>query len=54
MPVVLATEEAEIRRIMVQNQPQANGLQDPISKTPPKKKRLELGFELRASQLQSR
>jgi hypothetical protein len=33
MPVVLATWEVEIRRmIMVQSQPQANSLRDPISK----------------------
>jgi hypothetical protein len=36
--VILATPEAEIRRIMVQNQPQANSLQDPISKNPITKK----------------
>jgi hypothetical protein len=34
MPVTLATLEAEIRRIMVQNQPSANSSQDPISKNP--------------------
>jgi hypothetical protein len=34
MPVILATptQEAEIRRIAVQSQSQANSLQDPISK----------------------
>jgi hypothetical protein len=32
MPVILATQEAEIRRITVQSQPQANSSQDPISK----------------------
>jgi hypothetical protein len=33
MPVILATqEEAEIRRIAVQSQPQANSLRDLISK----------------------
>jgi hypothetical protein len=32
MPVILATQEAEIRRIMVQSQPQANSLGAPISK----------------------
>jgi hypothetical protein len=31
-PVILATQEAEIRRIVVQSQPQANSSQDPISK----------------------
>jgi hypothetical protein len=39
VPVILANHEAEIRRIMVQNQPQANSSQDPISKTPLRKKR---------------
>jgi hypothetical protein len=33
MPIILATEEAEIRRIMVQNQPR-HGSGDPISKKP--------------------
>jgi hypothetical protein len=33
-PVILATQEAEIRRIMVQSQPQANSSQDAISKIP--------------------
>jgi hypothetical protein len=32
MAVILATQEAEIRRTVVQNQPQENSLQDPISK----------------------
>jgi hypothetical protein len=31
-PVIIATQEAEIRRIMVQNQSQANSLQNPILK----------------------
>jgi hypothetical protein len=31
-PVILATQEAEIRRILVWSQSQANSLQDPISK----------------------
>jgi hypothetical protein len=31
-PIILATQEAEIRRIVVQSQPQANSSQDPISK----------------------
>jgi hypothetical protein len=30
-PVILATQEAEIRRIVVQSQPQENSSQDPIS-----------------------
>jgi hypothetical protein len=34
MPAILATHEAEIRKIMVQSQPQASSLQDPISKIP--------------------
>jgi hypothetical protein len=34
-PIILATHEAEIRRIMLQIQPQANNSsQDPISKKP--------------------
>jgi hypothetical protein len=32
MPIILATWEAEIRRIAVQGQPKANILRDPISK----------------------
>jgi hypothetical protein len=32
MPVIPATQEAEIRRIMVGNQPQANTSQDSILK----------------------
>jgi hypothetical protein len=32
MPVVLAIQEAEIRRISVQSQPQTNSPRDPISK----------------------
>jgi hypothetical protein len=32
MPVILATQEVEIKRIMVQSQPWANSLQDPIQK----------------------
>jgi hypothetical protein len=31
-PVILATSEAEIRRITVQGHPKANSSQDPISK----------------------
>jgi hypothetical protein len=34
MPVILATQEAEIRRVTVLSQPEANSLQDPISKNP--------------------
>jgi hypothetical protein len=41
MPVVLAMQEAEIRRIMVRSQPQANSSQDPILKKPFTKKGLE-------------
>jgi hypothetical protein len=32
MPVIITTQEAAIRRIMVQSQPQANSSEDPISK----------------------
>jgi hypothetical protein len=32
MPVILATQEIEIRRIKVLSQPLANNLQNPISK----------------------
>jgi hypothetical protein len=34
MPVILATQEAEIRRIKVQSQPGHNSSRDPFSKTP--------------------
>jgi hypothetical protein len=30
MPIILATQETEIRRITVQSQPRANSLPDPI------------------------
>jgi hypothetical protein len=33
-PVILAAQEAEIRRIAVQSQPEANSSQDPILKIP--------------------
>jgi hypothetical protein len=39
MPVILATQEAEIRRIMFQSQPWASSSQDPISIKPITKKR---------------
>jgi hypothetical protein len=32
MPVILATQETEIRNIVVQSQPWANSSRDPISK----------------------
>jgi hypothetical protein len=32
-PILLATQEAEIRRIEVQSQPRENSSRDPISKT---------------------
>jgi hypothetical protein len=32
--VILATQEAEIRRIVVQSQPRANSSRDPIRKKP--------------------
>jgi hypothetical protein len=38
MLVILATQEAQIRRIAVQSQPWANSLQDPLSKIPNKHK----------------
>jgi hypothetical protein len=34
MPVILATQEAEIRRIVVQSQSRANSSRYPISKIP--------------------
>jgi hypothetical protein len=37
-PAILATQEAEIRRITVQSQPRANSSQDPILKIPITKK----------------
>jgi hypothetical protein len=37
MPIILATLEAEVRRLTVQSQPQANSLQDPISSKTKKK-----------------
>jgi hypothetical protein len=40
MPVILATQEAEIRRIEVQSLPQANNSQNPISKKTHHKKEL--------------
>jgi hypothetical protein len=36
-PVILTTQEAEIRRIAVQNQPRQIVLQNPISKNPSQK-----------------
>jgi hypothetical protein len=38
MPVIIATQEVDIRRIMVQSQLQANSSPDPISKMPNTKK----------------
>jgi hypothetical protein len=38
--LILATQEAEIRRITVQSQPWANSLLDPILKKTIRKKRL--------------
>jgi hypothetical protein len=37
-PVILATQEAEVKRIMVQSQPWANSSPDPISKNPSQKR----------------
>jgi hypothetical protein len=38
MPIILATQEVEISRILVQSQSQANSSQEPISKNPITKK----------------
>jgi hypothetical protein len=38
MAVIPATQEAEIRRITVQSQPQAYSLKDPFSKYPTQKR----------------
>jgi hypothetical protein len=38
MPVILATQETELKRIMVQSQPWTNSSHDPISKNPIKKR----------------
>jgi hypothetical protein len=40
-PVILATQEAEIRRIEVRRQPWANSSRDPITKIPNTKKVVE-------------
>jgi hypothetical protein len=46
MPVILAVQKAEIRRIVIQSQPRANSSQDPISiKLIKKKKGLPEGFK---------
>jgi hypothetical protein len=37
-PVILATQEAEIRSVGVQSQPGANSLRDPIAKNPSQKR----------------
>jgi hypothetical protein len=39
MPVTLVTQEVEIRRIMLQSQPEENSFQDPVSKKNLHKKR---------------
>jgi hypothetical protein len=41
MPVLLTTQEAEIRRIIVSSQPQENRSGDPISKKNHKKRQVE-------------
>jgi hypothetical protein len=41
MPIILATQEAEIRRIVVLSQTLANSLRDPILKKPIIKKGLK-------------
>jgi hypothetical protein len=38
MPIILATQETDIRRMVVPSQAQANSSQDPISKTPSQKR----------------
>jgi hypothetical protein len=38
MPIILATQEVKIRRIVVGSQPWTNSLWDPISKTPNRRK----------------
>jgi hypothetical protein len=43
-PVIPATQEAEIRRIVVQSQPRTNSLQDPISETKQNKTFTEKGW----------
>jgi hypothetical protein len=40
MPIILPTQEAEIRRISVQSQTQKNSSRDPILKKPTQKKGL--------------
>jgi hypothetical protein len=47
-PVILATQEAEIRRITVQSQPQANSSRDPILKKPATKKGLVEWLKVKA------
>jgi hypothetical protein len=44
-PIILAIQEAEIRKIMVQSQPQANSSQDPILKKSIIKKGLVEGLK---------
>jgi hypothetical protein len=44
MPVILATQEAEIRRIMAQSQPRASNSQDPVSKKKKKKSHTKKGL----------
>jgi hypothetical protein len=46
MPVILATQEAEIRRIKVRSRP--HSLQDPISKIPFTEKGLEEWLQIKA------
>jgi hypothetical protein len=43
MPVILATQEAEIRRIAVRSQSWENSLKDPILKIPIAKKKKLMG-----------
>jgi hypothetical protein len=47
MPVILPTQETEIRRIKVRSQPWANSLQDPILKIPNPEKDWRRGSSVR-------
>jgi hypothetical protein len=40
MPVILATQQVEIRKITVRSLPQANGSQDPTSKNKTKQNKI--------------
>jgi hypothetical protein len=53
MPVILATQEADIRRIKVQSQPQSNSWGDPILKNPSQKRASRVPQVARAPSLAS-